>query len=504
MLKKIPLYTLFFATFPVLSLAAHNIQEIAPGDFVRPLLASLLLGLLVFGLTRLLLRNWDRAGLLALLVLLLFFTYGQVYNVLEDITLTDISLFRHRTLLPLWLLFLLAGGCWIACRIRLSERSVYWLNLFTIFLVVYPVFTITLAIVKQEVAERGFQEQELAVKETEFAKNPDIYYIILDSYGRADVLQDIGYDNSEFLSALRQRGFYVADCSQANYPYTRYSLTSSLNYNYLEAIGATNYNKLIRLLNHSAVRSFLEARGYQTVAFSTGNAWDEWRDAAFFMDISSPVTELSDFEWLVIDGTLLRAWSDYKHQNNTNAPVDTKTGELRRKRTMNVFSNLVKLPEWDGDLFVFAHINAPHQPYLFGPDGEFIDFNANNASEKELAEAYVGQLRFVNRETLRVVDSILAKSKTPPIIIIQGDHGPQEEISLGYARRMPILNAYYLPGINSEQILYPSISPVNTYRVILNTYFEQNLPMLEDLSYFSPSLKETEFELVPNSCPGTP
>ena len=44
----------------------------------------------------------------------------------------------------------------------------------------------------------------------------------------------LGYDNSEFLNSLRQRGFYVADCSQSNYAYTEFSLTSSLNYDYLD------------------------------------------------------------------------------------------------------------------------------------------------------------------------------------------------------------------------------------------------------------------------------
>jgi hypothetical protein len=40
---------------------------------------------------------------------------------------------------------------------------------------------------------------------------PDVYYFILDSYTRADLLKEAyGYDNSPFLDALRERGFYVA------------------------------------------------------------------------------------------------------------------------------------------------------------------------------------------------------------------------------------------------------------------------------------------------------
>jgi hypothetical protein len=50
--------------------------------------------------------------------------------------------------------------------------------------------------------------------------------------------------------------------------------------------------------------------------------------------------------------------------------------------------------------------------------------------------------------------------------------------------RLAILNAYYLPGVDSD-LIYPSISPVNTFRLILNTYFGADLPLLPDESYLS-------------------
>jgi hypothetical protein len=98
-----------------------------------------------------------------------------------------------------------------------------------------------------------------------------------------------------------------------------------------------------------------------------------------------------------------------------------------------------------------------------------------------------------------VVDQLLATSKTPPIIVIQGDHGgtywkrPDQ--------RMKILNAYYLPGAGN--VLYPSISPVNTFRIIFNTYFGQEFPLLPDVSRYSPPSPPSQqynFNLVPNTC----
>jgi hypothetical protein len=47
-----------------------------------------------------------------------------------------------------------------------------------------------------------------------------------------------------------------------------------------------------------------------------------------------------------------------------------------------------------------------------------------------------------------------------------------------------VLNAIFLPGANRDS-LHPSITPVNTFRVILNEYFNARLDLLEDHTYFS-------------------
>ena len=54
-----------------------------------------------------------------------------------------------------------------------------------------------------------FEQNPLEVRGFENA--PDIYYLVLDGYGRSNVLlSDYGFDNSEMIAALRDRGF--SDC----------------------------------------------------------------------------------------------------------------------------------------------------------------------------------------------------------------------------------------------------------------------------------------------------
>jgi hypothetical protein len=91
-----------------------------------------------------------------------------------------------------------------------------------------------------------------------------------------------------------------------------------------------------------------------------------------------------------------------------------------------------------------------------------------------------------------MVNSILSQSGPRPIIIIQADHG------FGYSGAgVQILNAYYLPD-GGEQQLYPTITPVNTFRVIFDRYFGAHLGLLPDKSY---ELGDNLYQLLPDVDP---
>jgi len=97
---------------------------------------------------------------------------------------------------------------------------------------------------------------------------------------------------------------------------------------------------------------------------------------------------------------------------------------------------------------------------------------------------------------IEIIKTILSKSKTPPIIIIQGDH------SYTWTQdRNKILNAYYLPegGIAN---LYATISPVNTFRLIFNYYFGGDYELLPDVAYYSRRERPYDFKVLSPSCVG--
>jgi hypothetical protein len=495
MLRKTPFYPVIFAGFCVLALMASNIREIALSDMWASLILAMLLGMIAYGLTRLLIHDWHRAALVALAVLFTFFTYGQIHNLLKAVNIRSIYFFRHRTLFVLYGLFLTLALYWIIRKLEKPETWTYWLNLLCIYLLIYPAFVISSNAIQQFVAYRSALGARVVTAQTVDSARADIYYIILDAYGREDILKnDLGFDNSAFLNSLQERGFYVADCSQSNYAYTEYSLSSTLNVDYLDRLNINNQVDRIAKIKHNAVRSFLEQRGYRSVSAPTGWDMTEWKDADLYLDFDRTYSAVPEFEKLVMDTTVLRIVSDFNLFN-----VNRFTNNNHRSRVLSLLNHLKRLPAEEGDLFVFAHFVIPHPPYRFGPNGEWLD-----GPPGDLQMGYIGQVIFINREILQVVDTILAKSELPPIIIIQGDHGPPQQLAPSPAQKMPILNAYYLPGLDPRKVLYSSISPVNTFRLILNSYFGQTLPLLEDISYYAPPEDPEALEVAPYLCPSQP
>ena len=157
-----------------------------------------------------------------------------------------------------------------------------------------------------------------------------------------------------------------------------------------------------------------------------------------------------------------------------------------------ILQELPKISSIREPTFTFAHILLPHFPYVFTSNGEFVTDPAI-LGDKNSHEGYTGQVAFISSRILSIVQELIDTSEIPPIVIIQGDHGLEE------GNRLQILNAYYLPG-NGADDLYPTISPVNTFRIILNRYFGAAYGLLPDYSYsgedFLTNIPETAAECI--------
>jgi hypothetical protein len=170
--------------------------------------------------------------------------------------------------------------------------------------------------------------------------------------------------------------------------------------------------------------------------------------------------------------------------------------QTQRDMILSTLDKLGHLEDWvDGPKFVYAHIIAPHDPYVFDRDGNPVDI-AEPMDDATFYAGYRDELVYLNRRVLAVIETILQNSTTPPVIIIQGDHGPGRSSNLD---RHKILNAYYLPGVPAEQ-LYPGITPVNSFRLVFDSYFEAGLGLLDDRSYYSVYETPYQFKEIVDEC----
>jgi hypothetical protein len=496
-LRIFPIHPFLFGVYPILALLAFNVSDVDISSSLRPLVLSILLASLLLVTLSGIFHDWERAALLSTLLLILFYSYGHVYIALKGVNMDGFYLFRHRTLVPIWLG--LAGLLvWWGSRtsVRITPAT-YTLNIIGLFLLILPVFQLTSFFVQSRTSQAENNASVLSLQ----AGNapPDIYYIILDGYGRSDVLKnEYGYDNSDFLDGLRDLGFYVADCSQSNYAQTQLSLSSSLNFNYIDALsdrfvaGSQDRTGLDALIHHGAVRESLEKAGYQTVAFATGFLATELRDADYFLGPEHSQGTLNEFESLLMETTFARLLQDGNGFGMQNAG-----SELFRERTLFALEKLDKLPEIPGPKFVFVHLIIPHPPYVFGPTGGPVEpAEMGTTKTEEGASHYRDQAIYISSRMAEIVPKMIENSTTPPIIVIQGDHGPT--VASSPRARMSNLNAYFLPGADAS--LYATITPVNTFRIIFNEYFGQTLELLDDISLYSDYTDPFNFKVIQNSC----
>jgi hypothetical protein len=518
-MKKIPIHLFIFTWFPVMSLYLKNAEKV-PFQEVTGVLAivsasAALLWLLAYRVT----RDGLKSSVMISILSVLFFSHHHAVYALSAVARLlkgvdgAIAVIESELVPILWLcvwiaLFGLAVYAIIKSQMDFSTitslLNVAAISLAAVLLLNWV--TIQMGATKTRAYLDDWQDQvhsDIRGIETPAGSLPDIYYIILDGYARSDILEEYYQaDNSEFLSYLVEKGFYVAQESRSNYAQTALSLSSSLNCTYLDGladrIGAesASLRPLRALIARSRAVQILNSQGYAVVAFSTGYPLSELRDADAYL---SPAWIPNGFQSILMNSTPIPILLEL--------PFLKTQYDMHRERTLHSLDHIADATQIEAPTFVFAHILAPHPPFVFGENGEPIqpgkrttvagNFTLADGQEftslsvkGDYVEDYREQLAFITHKVQTVVQEILANSPDPPIIIVQADHGPgsmldwrsMEDSNL--PERLSILNAYYFPTQNYES-LHPGITPVNTFRVILNNYFGMDYPMLGDRSYYS-------------------
>jgi len=504
--QAFPFHHLLFTLAPILFLYSHNVAKlpIAPSELLLPLAVSCAAALGLWLLLWVAMRSSRRAALIVSLFLALFFLYGRVQNTIGP-RVTPV-------LLPAAAIgILLLGIVFFAWRRREFGGLTVFLNLVSLVLVLVNLVPSILISASPRPGGPGTRS-EIAKPISVMSHHrvsassalPDIYYIILDSYTREDVLmQAYGYDNSDFIGYLRSRGFLVGSRSRSNYAQTYLSLASSLNMMYLDSVvrkagpESGDRSDLVKMIAHSRVADFLKQHGYTTVSFASGYTGTEFEGADVHY---APRWALSEFQNVLISTTALPAILKLAARHSQ--------WDVQRQRILYAFERLPDVAGMRPPVFAICHIVAPHPPFVFGPRGEKrnpddVSFTLSEGDaapvinrqtmREDFIRSYTDQLGFITLKTRQMVDRILARSSRPPVIILQADHGPAsfrnwDDLDPGHiVERMAILNACLVPADSTGPAWYDSISPVNTFRLIFDRVFGESLPLLPDRSWLSTS-----------------
>lgn len=483
-----PIYPFIFAFTIVLLNFSLNTELITAVDFLLSSLTVLVITFLLWITIGFVTKNKDKSSMIVSVGLLVFFSYGWIYDSVDGFTAGDFYV-RHSYLLLIFIIpfviFLVLG---LKLKIEFPKINLIT-NLFVSSLFVISVFVV----ISSSIYSEGLPNENGNVLPS--TSPPDIYYVILDSYAHPEILKKVyNFDDTEFITFLKDNGFIIAEKSHSNYRHTFLSLSSSLNMKYLNYLSdeldteSRNYHKVYQMVDNNDVMKIFRSQGYMIINFASVDGVTGNIESA---DINlCEKNEYLDSQFLIM---LIR-------KSILNPIYLELNDEYINERDRCVINELPILhTKIEKPIFVFSHILIPHPPYRFGPDGENFSYDDTINTEPIEIIGYLNQVEFTNKIVQSVVIKIL-ESNPNSIIIIQSDTGTSlygDIESEAMKRKMKILNAIYLPE-NIKIDFYDSITPVNTFRLVFNELFDSDYELLEDRMYWTPYSREFNFTDITN------
>ncbi len=498
-----PLHPFLFAAASVLIMMARNLDHTSLADVMPSLAGVLLFALLAYLLASAIRRRFDRlSAVIASIWVLGSLFYTGMFGRINDMLDGGYSMVAS---LPV-ALALMALLTVLAVFLRKAAGVLHSvLTGIAVVLLINPMWNAA-AYEWQHGAARGVYEAERAMEDispylgtentgTTATPLPDIYHIVFDRYASEGVLErHYGLDNRAIGRFLEEHGFYLARSSNSNYQKTGPSLASTFYMDYLDLLGddervkGSNWHPIYKMLDDHRAARILKSYGYDFVQFG---AW--WVGT-----YHNPVADenrphgFSEFEMIYLRRTILRPLFHAMPDTPLTMRLDWDNAQCQRVAAQ--VEEIKALADSDRPVYVFAHFLVPHGPYNFARDGRCLSQQASARRGSE--QGYLDQIAYANQIIEDIVTALLSGDGAPPIILIQADEGPfpEREGRVPWQESPPhelriktgILNAYYFPD-GDYGALRPDITPVNSYRVLFNSNFGTEFPLLPDRIFAFPN-----------------
>lgn len=327
-----------------------------------------------------------------------------------------------------------------------------------------------------------------------FKEKPDVFLILLDGYPRLDTLkEELALDNSDFQEMLNKQGFWIADNSNANYHFTKASMSSCFMMQYhcptdtyfkgksqfsFPIIGDNNVVKVFKrngyefLFAPPGMLAELDCYGYEDTCIRKG----------FNIDV------LKTF----FEATVLRG-INYKD------PCYLEPSDL------DPYIKNISDPK--KPRFIYAHFLQVHDAITTQNGSIVKSEEVVNVYNEETKSQYLRSIKSMNSRITKLVDSI-QKENPSAIIIILSDHGPAVQFNTDLPEavrktfwsqdnkltkrdifnRMANFVAIYLPKplkerSGHESLFSSDITNVNVFRVLFSLLSGESISMLPNKAY---------------------
>ena len=433
-----------------------------------------------------------RLTILVFFLQFMFFFFGPIHTYLEE----HIPFLGKYTVMIVGIAIVAVALTVFLVKSRQPFYGTYqYLNILLIVLLVYEIVLISLLNISDGQVRRIFREYPISknYKSCADCPKPDIYFLVFDMYANSSVLKSFwNYDNSSLEHFLDSSGFYRIKNATSNYNYTVFSIGSTLNMDYQEKdLKYTNAfrssGQLIQFEDNELFR-ILKKEGYSFRNYSWFHFVDApARVAPFVLTEPKDLIAAQTF-WFRFRSDIAWNFKIFHQQRPAEealTPFFVKECEDNLSRIRESYKGVKELAAAkSGDpTFVYAHFLMPHAPFLFDSAGN-LKPKINWLSVRH--EDYLEQLKYSNDMIRDLCTSLLREGDRPRIIIVQSDHGYRNYNSkdnLTPDVEFKNFSAFYFPGKKYGR-LYDSLSNVNTFRVIMNEYFNYDIPLLKDTSFY--------------------
>jgi hypothetical protein len=527
--EKWLIHPFLIGIFPILFLYAHNISFIHIKEIIQPILVVIICTYILLLITKPFFKSRNKAGIISSIILLIFFSYQAIH--LKLLYWFGEENAKQSVLISVFTILVIAIAYFLIKSRSAFARLTKAINFFSILLVLLPISEIIYLHIKRYTLRPSAAKNEpLVWKHRPLTEQrPDIVYLVLDGYGRADILKkDYKVEIDGFTSFLKNEGFFIANASNSNYSRTIASLASSLNLDYIQNLPDYHPQKsnreLHKVVENSRLPQWLASENYNLFSFTSGIINHRMTGFATLVSpfkSSPPFTEvivnLTPLKLLEDNALLYREYSYFKSilfKHPVQEPsLNYSPGLNYYEETLYILKHLPTFIGQDKPSFVFADIFIAHPPFVFSKNGSYqkpnplipnVVFDGNLFTDihpegkKAYIEGYRNQVEYLNQRLQEMIIHLKQKMTRPTIIILQGDHGPganyhqKDYNKTNLKERFGIMNAIYVP--NQSKVLFPkNLTPVNTFRIILNHYFKSNLELLPNRQFYSPIHEPANF-----------